>query len=494
MKIPGNHTVALRGNTATVADARRSFLPADGRCGSEVAERRRVLVIARDFPPCRLIGAQACAQNARYLPLYGWEPVVLTVRERYLESPDPNDRRTFPGAIIRTGVLPHPLRIYKKFKSNVESTSTSHESNSAEESGRSRSRIRRWILSLLQVPDIYTGWIPPATIAGLIAIHRRQIAHIFSSAPFFTNHLVGLVLASLTGLPWTVHLRDPWTQVERARAVSALSTKLEKWLERLVMSRADFVVCVTERHTRLLQQTFSDLPPAKFITIPNGYDEAEWNGSADRPVPRESGKFVITFAGSLYGTLSPRPLFRALRRLIDAGDVSPQELRVDLFGFCDVAEGIPMAEMAAESGLTECVHVGPSLSRPDTLRRMAASDLLLLLAAGLDLQIPGKTYEYLRAARPILAFTSDGALADLLQRTGGAWVVDPLDDAAVAAAVHAAYVDWKRGKPGRAADPAVVATFDRRLLSGRLAGLFESTSLNRGQCNGFERASEGRVQ
>ena len=41
--------------------------------------RRRVLVVAFDFPPSLEIGAHACRQLTRHLPDSGWEPVVLTV-------------------------------------------------------------------------------------------------------------------------------------------------------------------------------------------------------------------------------------------------------------------------------------------------------------------------------------------------------------------------------------------------------------------------------
>jgi hypothetical protein len=436
------------------------------------AERRRVLVIARDFPPCRLIGAQACAQIARYFPLYGWDPLVLTVKEGFLEAPDPNDRRDFPGRVIRTSVVPHPMRIYGKLKESH--TSGVSKNQQGKESGK-RSHLRNWLLAMLQIPDMYTGWIPPATVAGLWAIHRYRISHIFSSAPFWTNHLVGLVLKFLTRLPWTVHLRDPWTQVKRPRPVSKLSLRLEKWLERLVMSHADMVVCVTERHTQLLRETFDRLSPKKFITIPNGYDEAEWSefDGTRNTSERDRDQFVITFTGSFYRQLSPRPLFRAIRRLFDTGEISASEVRVDLVGFCDDVDGVAVRDMAAECGVSDCVHIGPPLSRPESLRRMQRSDLLLVLAEGLDLQIPGKTYEYLRAGRPILALTSDGALADLLHRTGGAWIVEPTDDAAIAAAVREAYLASKTGQPCQSADTAIVAEFDRRVLSGRFAALFE---------------------
>jgi len=104
---------------------------------------------------------------------------------------------------------------------------------------------------------------------------------------------------------------------------------------------------------------------------------------------------------------------------------------------------------------------------------MVGSGLLLLLAEGLSLQIPGKTYEYLRAGRPILALTSEGSLADLLRKTGGAWVVDPSDEAGIADAVRTAYQAWKHQLAVPMANRALVTSFDRRLLAGRFAELFD---------------------
>ncbi len=445
----------------------------EGEVQRVAAVRHRVLFITLHFPPSRDIGAHACEQIARYFPLYGWDPIVLTRPKRLIESVDPNHRRAFPGTIVEAGVLPHPISIYRKLKEIARRNRGSESPGQETLEEQRRGGIRRWVLSLLHTPDIYTGWLIPATIAGLKAIGRERITHLFSSGPYWTNHLVGLMLAKLSGLPWTIHFRDPWNQVPQAKPVSTLSAKLEKWLEWRVMSRADRVVCVTEPHTRLLRQIFSALPPEKFLTIPNGYDGAEWDA---REIRAETAhhQFVITYPGTfMMGARSPRPLFHALRQLIDAGDLDPHELQVDLFGNCDIAEGIRVRDMAAEYGLQQFVYVGPPVSRSETLRRMASSNLLLLLAEGWTLQIPGKTYEYLRAGRPILALTSEGALADLLRRTGGAWVADPQDDAAIARAVHEVYVAWKLGHPAPRADCALVADFDRRRLAGRFAALFD---------------------
>jgi hypothetical protein len=435
-------------------------------------------MVTYDFPPSRVMGAQACAQLARHLPLYGWAPIVLTVRERHIEDRDLVTKPAPLGAVIRTGVLPHPLAIYRQLKTRLSRRAQSR--HGGEGSRAKTGNLRRWVLSLLWMPDPYAGWIPPAVVAGLGAIRTHRVDHILSSAPHSTNHLVGLALARLTGLPWTAHFRDPWiypwAQWQHAKPISALSARMDTALERMVVRRADAVVCVTDAHTNWLRERYPDVPAGKFVTIPNGFDGAEWEAlgsDADASHPMSHDTFVICYAGSLYNLRSPRPLFRALSSLIHAGEVARERIRVDLLGRCDAADGASVSEMAAAWGLAGRVNITGPLGRAEALRRVAHSDLLLLLAEELIYQIPGKTYEYLRAGRPILALTSEGAVADLLRRTGGAWVVDPADEAGVTAAVREAYRLWKDGADGPQPDRDVVAGFDRRVLAGRLAEVFE---------------------
>jgi len=418
----------------------------------------RLLFITMHFPPSRDIGARACEQIARHLSAHGWEPIVLTRPRHLIENGDRNAPRTFDGTIVEAGTLPHPLDLYRRLKAEGRTQKAEVPPVLLPSSPRILPSVRRWVLSLLMTPDRYTGWILPATVAGLRAIRRERITHIMSSGPFWTNHIVAMILARLTGLAWTAHYRDPWNQVPQLKPVSALSAMIERALERMVIRRATSVVCVTESHSSLLRDVFS---LDKFVTIPNGFDGDEWRGV--EAVPAE-GKFTITYTGSfMMGTRSPRPLFRALKRL------ELRNVRVKLFGDCQVAEGIPVTEMARQYGLGEVVTVGAPLGRRETLREMMSADLLLLLAEGWSLQIPGKTYEYLRAGRPILALTSEGALADLLRKTGGAAVVDPADDAAIERAI----LDAMSGRLA-AANENLIAGFDRRHLAGQFATLFNS--------------------
>ena len=450
--------------------------PAAAGGSLQPGQTHHVLFITYHFPPSMEMGAQACAQIARYLPLHGWGSTVLTVKERYGEIVGNSPERDSPIRVVRTGLLPHPLVLYRSMKSllHFERNANAGARGGPENTGR----FRRWLLSLLLVGDGYTGWLLPASMAGLRVIRGTAVQHLLSSGPPWTSHLVGLSLSRITGRPWTAHFRDPWIQGAQSKPIKGVAARIDAALERMIIEQATFVVCVTDQHTEILRRSYPGLPPEKFVTIPNGFDGGEWD-SVDTTFDLNSWKatnFTITYTGQLYQARNPLPLFQALRTLIEKGDIDREHIRVDLIGWCDLADGRRVSDMAEDCGIGHCVNVRGPLARPEALRALTQSDLLLLLAEGLTIQIPGKTYEYLKAGRPILALTSKGALADLLRRTGGASVVDPDDGAGIAAVVGETYRHWKEGRPQAGANHVLVSQFDRRMLAGRFADLFTRSS------------------
>jgi glycosyltransferase involved in cell wall biosynthesis len=88
---------------------------------------------------------------------------------------------------------------------------------------------------------------------------------------------------------------------------------------------------------------------------------------------------------------------------------------------------------------------------------------------------PGKTYEYLAAGRPILAAVPDGDARDLLEQAGNAILCRPADVDGLAAAILA---EWDRKAANSAppvADDRVLAPFERRALTKKLAAVFDRT-------------------
>lgn len=68
--------------------------------------------------PTQAVGALRPLKFAKYLPHYGWEPYILTVKPTYYESLDQSrlNELPSPSRVFRTAMLPHPNTVYKHVK------------------------------------------------------------------------------------------------------------------------------------------------------------------------------------------------------------------------------------------------------------------------------------------------------------------------------------------------------------------------------------------
>ncbi|HEY7180313.1 MAG TPA: hypothetical protein VIC84_02790 [Blastocatellia bacterium] len=150
-------------------------------------------------------------------------------------------------------------------------------------------------------------------------------------------------------------------------------------MERIVVTRATAVVSVTEEHSAAFRRTYPRLPADKRFTAPNDYDNGEWEESpAETRREQESeGKFLIAYTGKFYIECDPQPLFRALRTLIDSGEIKREQVRVDLVGCGETSEGRSVRKTAVNLGLSECVNILGPRSRQETIRRIRQADLAL---------------------------------------------------------------------------------------------------------------------
>jgi glycosyltransferase involved in cell wall biosynthesis len=127
------------------------------------------------------------------------------------------------------------------------------------------------------------------------------------------------------------------------------------------------------------------------------------------------------------------------------------------------------------------VHVAGQVGHAEALAAMSSAHALLLVAnttPGAHATVPGKLYEYLAAGRPVLAVAPpDSSTADVLTQTGGGWLAPAGDPAAIACILRQAFSQHRAAKSVRP-DPTAVARFDRRVLAGDLAHLFDHVSAN----------------
>jgi hypothetical protein len=109
---------------------------------------------------------------------------------------------------------------------------------------------------------------------------------------------------------------------------------------------------------------------------------------------------------------------------------------------------------------------------------MRTADALLLVAnttPGAEATVPGKLFEYLAVGKPVIAVAPlESSTADVLNKTGGGWLAAADRPDAIACVLRQAYAERATG-PG----PADIAEFDRRVLTGHLAGVFDHAAARR---------------
>jgi len=402
--------------------------------------------LAHSWPPDANVGAVRPVYLARQLSLHQWQPVVITIRERYYERQNTDGIAGSDSAhVIRTHSLPNPRDGYLWLKQRLAWLRRSRSSTAQDRQAQSATSgdgasatstpglLKRTILSLLYTPDEYLGWFPFALVASIRAVKRHQPACIISTGPPFTSHLVALVLKRLFRIRWIADFRDPWSWREGlpAEIRSPMSDRINRFLESIVMRRADQIVCVTPRTTIRYRELYPELPDSKWVTITNGYDLEEFSKLG--PVEKHR-RFTISYVGSFDFSRSPLLLLQAVGKLIAEGKLDGSRVSIRFVGPCQYAEGRSVAEMISENRLVGIAEIVGFLPRYEAMKEIMQANVLLLLGGTQRLSIAAKVYEYIASGNPILAIAEEGDTTELIRRVDGGRVVSPndLDSAKVA--------------------------------------------------------------
>jgi glycosyltransferase involved in cell wall biosynthesis len=387
---------------------------------------------------------------ARYLPAFGWRPIVLTPAVAWAVNRD--DRLLLE--------LPKGLRVVRTPSLEPAPQTPPPPSESPAETRRIGS-FRRQLGHAKRFPDAHVGWLPYAVAAA----RKLDFDLIYSSSGPFTSHLVGLALHRFTRKAWVAELRDGWYRWNRAifPDYPAWRDALEQRLESAVIRNASRVVLVTERMANAFRCQYADLPATHFSAVSNGFDPAQIPAAPLRGVEARAG-IEIVHAGALY-------YGRSLANFLDAAGSDPQigrDLRLTLIGTLDAAA---RAEIS-QHRLGDRVSIVGQQDHAATIAAMSRADVLLLVANttdGAEATVPGKLYEYLAVGRPVLAIAPpDSASADVVAETRGGWLAPAGDIRAIAEALRSAF----RG-PAPQPDARAIARYDRRVLTSKLARVFD---------------------
>lgn len=277
-----------------------------------------------------------------------------------------------------------------------------------------------------KVPDAFTSWGRPALTAvndfACANDYRPDLVASFGQP--MSDHLIGLKLKRLYGVPWAAHFSDPW--VDNPFDVrDRLSRRVNLSLERRVMETADLLVFTSEETVELVMRKYPAAWKRKARVLPHSFDPLLY----PQNVECNTGETVVRYTGEFYGRRTPRPLVETLRSILSGAPRLLEGVRFELIG--QVSEGA-RAESGLESLPEGLVTTRPPVSYSESLALAARADGLLIIDAPAERSVflPSKLIDYVGAARPVLGLTPPGASANLIARLGG-WTADPSDAAAM---------------------------------------------------------------
>jgi glycosyltransferase involved in cell wall biosynthesis len=451
-----------------------SFIAKTNREDSGTQRRKRFLLIAFDFPPRRTSGIYRPTGLAKYLMRLGWMPTVLTVEARKGDLEDRTLLDRIPSEVetVRTRYL--DLTRWEEPTANVARSGGALRPQSKSARPRLFDRCLRrfgdFIRSCFYFPDDTAGWVPFGLTKAIELNRRYRFDVLYTTSPPRSSLVIGLLLKKLLRLPWIAEFRDHWFLAERP-----IRRRLERWLLGLILRTADSVVVVTGGHTRELIDCYR-IPAGKVDLIPNGFDEEDFapNHSLTEDACLEPGYIHLTHFGTVYQNCSGK-FFQALHEIVGERPELKQCLRVNIIGYPDDV----VRRYASEPGLSGIVQERGFMPHGEAIRAMRSSDCLLLFYANPDfsrLAVAGKTYEYLRIARPILAIAYDGGVKKLIEDGKAGWVMDPEDVEGIKRVLRAVLQNGSRVQLDGAGREEFVAQFRYDRLARKLADVFDRVS------------------
>lgn len=361
-----------------------------------------------------LSGVQRTLKLVKYLHDSGWPSTVLTVTAKTYMAFDDSLLKEIAGRdidVIRT----HPIDPAKAFKK------------------RKTIKLKsEWIRKLLNrlsqlifIPDNKRYWIKEAIRKGMEELSSKPYDLLFSTAPPYTDHLVGLELKKRTGLPLVVDFRDSWLDNPYHFYWTPFHKTLHYHMERGVVKGANLILTINRvikekivaRHRDIL-----NLSQVKILS--QGYDQEDFDryGVPYRPGNYDKMRWIYT--GIFYERNTPEPLYKALALLKTTHPTVFQQIEFHMIGYVQKE----FINRTKALDITDAFIYHDYQEHPMAIQWLCLADALWLslgIGKGYESISTGKVYEYIGSGKPVMALTPDNEVSRLLKGMKNSTVIDP---------------------------------------------------------------------
>lgn len=367
----------------------------------------RVLLVTYYWPPAGGSGVQRWLKFVKYLPEFGIEPVVYTVKDpKYpvldesLENELNNDVEVIRKEIWEPGNL---FQSSKKGKQQQGAGFLNPNPSLGQ-------RLIHYIRANYFIPDARKFWIAPSVKFLKEYLKDNPVELMISTGPPHSLHLICKELNEKLGIKWMADFRDPWTEIDYFHNLPLTKRSLmrHRAMENSVLSSADHVLVVGQG----MKGDFKSR--CKSISVlTNGYDTG-----SEKVNKVLDDIFSISHIGMMNADRNPDAFWRAISELMDEIPGFDEHLIIQLVGHC----APEVFESVNYFGLTDHVRFIGYVPHQRVLQYQQCSQLLLLAVNRVPSAknvVTGKVFEYMQSKRPVLGIgPEDGDVARILNETG----------------------------------------------------------------------------
>ena len=341
---------------------------------------KNILVITSHYPPSNLTGVHRGRLFAKFLPQFGWNPIVLTVHENYFEEkPD----------FELNKLIPEGQQIEKVNGFQI-----------------SKPRL---------IGDLGLRAFFQLKKKAIEIIQTNKIDFVYILIPSFYLSLLGPLLYSSCGVKYGIDYIDPWVHFfpgsEKKFSRHWLSTKLSKILEPLAVKRASIITSVSESYILPIFERNQKLKSTtRLLAFPYGWDPGERNFIENYKTTTQlfvkNNKLQLVYTGAFmpHSIIILKEWLRCIKNNIEQFN----DVEIHFIGTGAPKSSpnqISIAAVAKEYDLYEkVIFEHPNrISYFDVLYHMSIADGLFILGSSEAHYTPSKMFNAFITEKPIFA-------------------------------------------------------------------------------------------
>lgn len=400
---------------------------------------------------------------AKYLPEFGWKPVIYTPENPSYPLLDESLMKDVPKDldIVKTKIW-EPYQLAEKLNKSNKKFKAGQFDVGKNQSWKSKLSI--WVRGNFFIPDARVFWVKPSVKFLEQYLKENQIEVVVTSGPPHSLHLIGLNLKKkLPNLKWIADFRDPWTEISYYKhlKLTKSSDQKHRQLESEVFRNADITLATSYTDAENFRKN-----GANALCITNGFDESDSNTQTLK-FSNTQTKFTLSYIGVLEQLRNPENLWKALNDLVTENAEFAEKFTLKFAGRIDDK----ILNSIEHSNLKNHILNLGYLSHDKAIEEMQTSEILLITNFPNDSSkgiIPGKIFEYLATGKQIISFgPKDADVSKILNETQAGKHFSYYDSGKIKEFILEKFELWKDGNLSE--NTQNIEQFSRKNLTKKLA-------------------------